>query len=321
MTLGVGAQLHLHVEGVPLGGHLHGLYQAGYVAHRPAEVQRRHGRDALGGDVQLDAELAAGEGLLVAHVLPAGTLLQHLQMLVDVDAAPDDHQLSVVALAFQVRDGRFRLQRGLVVGLRDEPGLDHRGRLGKGPVGVALEYGLLEADVGPVRVHLHGVRGQRLLEGVDDRQEFVLHLDGRGGRHCLVPGEGGDGGHRVADVAHLVLTQYRAVAGDVLEPVGALDVLGREHAHHARHLLGGRGVYALDERVRVRTADAHQLQRSRDHYVGGELRHPAGLDQRRRPRMRDSDLGPVRVRPHLRLAWSRRGGSCPASRTASMIFT
>ena len=52
MALSVGAQLHLHVEGVPLGGHLHGLDQTGDVADRPAEVQRRHGRDALGGDVQ-----------------------------------------------------------------------------------------------------------------------------------------------------------------------------------------------------------------------------------------------------------------------------
>jgi hypothetical protein len=248
----------------------------------------------------MPSEVMSREGLLVAHVLPAGALLQHLQVLVDVDAAPDDHQLSVLVLALQVRDGRFGLQWGLVVGLRDKPGLDHSGRVRKGLVGVAFEYGLLEAHVGPVGVHLHGVLGQRLLKGVDDRQEFVVHLDGGRSGHCLVPGEGGDGGHRVADVAHLVLTQYWAIVEDVLEPVGALDVLGREHAHHARHLLSGCGVYALYQRVLMGAPDARKLQRAWHHYVGRELSHPAGLDQRRGSRVRDAHLGAVRVRPHLR---------------------
>ena len=68
-AVGIGAQADLHLEGVALGGDQHRLGQAGDIAHGPPELEGRRRSNSFGEDLQLDAELAAGKGLLVADVL------------------------------------------------------------------------------------------------------------------------------------------------------------------------------------------------------------------------------------------------------------
>ncbi len=63
------------------------------IADRPAEMDGRRSGDTLGDDIDLDAELAAGIGLDILHVLPAESRLEHAQVEVDIDAAADDDQL------------------------------------------------------------------------------------------------------------------------------------------------------------------------------------------------------------------------------------
>ena len=153
LALGVGRQLHVHVEGVALGGHEQRFVQAGDVARRFAEVDCRRRADAFGDDLHLYAELAAGIGFLVAHVFPAQGFLQNLKMEVDVYAASHHHQLGfIIVFFFPIGHAGFGLQGGLVVYLGGEAGLYHRRRIGQGRLGVALELGLTEAEVGPLVV-------------------------------------------------------------------------------------------------------------------------------------------------------------------------
>ena len=140
VALAVRRQLDPHVKGMALGGHQHAFGQAGDIPNRPFEVDGGGTGDALGDHIDLDSELAAGEGLDVTHVLPAQGGLKHAQMEVDIDAAADDHQLVVPArvVLFPVSDRGFGLERGLVIDLGLEAGLDHRGRALQGGLRIAL---------------------------------------------------------------------------------------------------------------------------------------------------------------------------------------
>ena len=167
VALAVRRQLDPHVEGMALRGHQHALGQAGDIADRPFEMDGGRPGDALGDHIDLDAELAAGVGLDVAHVLPAESGLQHAQMEVDVDAAADDHQLVVFArvVLLPVGDRGFGFQRRLVVDLGLELGLDHRCRALQGRFRIALDLRLVETQIGELGVELNRARRPAQLPG------------------------------------------------------------------------------------------------------------------------------------------------------------
>ncbi len=137
--------------------------------------------------------------------------------------------------------------------------------------------------------------GDRLVHRTDDRQGLVVDLDGGRGGQRLLARLGGHDGDRVPDVAHPVFAEHGPVGDHVVVAVRALDV-GRGHdAGDAGH--GGRRarVDAADQGVGVRAVHGGQLERPGQRDVGRELGHAAGLDHGRGARVRDADLGTIRV--------------------------
>ena len=107
------------------------------------------------------------------------------------------------------------------------------------------------------------VRGHRLVHVVDHAKRLVLDLDAVGGFLSRVAVYGRDGRYDVALVEDLVVRHdVQGVAPDVDHPLAGIDLLvvrqrqvGVGHGGvYAGHGVGGRGVDALDARVRVRAS-------------------------------------------------------------------
>ena len=166
--------------------------------------------------------------------------------------------------------------------------------LREGAVGRLLvaEQRVDEDVVGHLVPH-HGGAGLDGRGGLDDeRQLLVFDLDRLGGVHRLGARLRHHHRQRLADMARLVGRQqmmrpdeHRAAARraelhvvfgrrhrrvrDRLEPVGA-NVRAGEHAEHAGHRFGLRGVDAHDARVRVRRAHHRRVGLSVEAEVVGE---------------------------------------------------
>ena len=221
-------ELHLHTGiGVPFRGDEHRFGHGGTVASGTVEVQGRRASDRLGDDPHLDAELPAGEGFPVAHLLVAQRLLELIEMEMDVDAPAHNDQFAVLPVAFEVGRGDLRLQGRLVDGLgRILTFIDIPGLL-QGGFGVSFDERLGAADV--VRcmgVDRIGTGGQGLFRGHHHRQRVVVHLNCRRGGPGLLPCLRGHGDNRIAEDPNLVLAKHRLVRVDLAKTVGPLDVLG-----------------------------------------------------------------------------------------------
>jgi len=262
-------------------------------------VQRRGGGDAFGRDVDLDAELAADVRLFVAHVLPAGRLLEHGEVLVDVDAAPHHDELRVVALTVEEREADLGLEGRLMDHLGVVVAFDDMARLGERPGRVALDLRLGQAQVRPLAVDLRRPLGHRLVRRAEGGQRLVLDPHCGDRRQRLLAGLGGDDRDRIADVAHAVLAEHRPVGDHVVVAVGALDVFRRHDARDTGHSLRRLRVDALDEGVRMRAVHGGKLKGAWGQDVGRELRDAARLDQCGRPRVRHAELRAVRVGTQL----------------------
>ena len=201
-------------------------------------------------------------------------------MVVDVDAAPDDHELVVSAriVFLPVGDRGFGLERGLVVDLGLEPRLDHRGRLAQGRFRVALDLRLVETEVRDFGVELNGRGIHGRFRAAQGRQGFQRDLAPSASAPLRVlPGVGRHRQDRIPDVADLVLAEQRAVRYEVLQDVRAADVRRGQHPRYAGHLLCFGGVDRDDARVRKMAAQDRKLQRPGNAVVGREVRGAAGL--------------------------------------------
>jgi len=147
--------------------------------------------NTLGDHFHFDSELAAGESFDVAHVLPAEGGLQVIQMGMDVDAAPDDHQLVLAAfILLPVGDRGFGFQRSLVVDLGLEPGLDRGGRRQECRLGITFDLRTLTTQVGQLFMELDRRCGQRCFRIAQRRQGFEVNIHLRQGLLRILPGVG-----------------------------------------------------------------------------------------------------------------------------------
>ena len=162
----------------------------------------------------------------------------------------------------ELGDVRGLGERGIDIGLHaDFPVVDQVARRLGMDLGRALVERLGEIDVGGLHV--------------------VVDLDRLGGVLGLVVAVGHDHGDRVADIAHRIDRHHRmrrrlvrlAVlvldhpAADQAADLGVDQVLAGEDLDHARHLLGRRGVDALDLGVGVRRTQEVGVGRARERQI------------------------------------------------------
>ncbi len=190
----------------------------------------------------------------------------------------------VVARALVV----LRRRRARLHGIGDQPVVDEvefgdMGRLGERRVDIGLHADLPVIDqiAGRFGVDRRRAFVERVSEIDIGRQHLVIDLD----RLCSVLGlivaVGHHHRHRVADIAHRVDRHHRmrrrlvrlAVlvldhpAADQAADLGVDQVLAGEDLDHARHLLGRRGVDALDLGVGVRRTQEVGVGRARERQV------------------------------------------------------
>ena len=175
----------------------------------------------------------------------------------------------------------MRLDVALVDGLGAVLALDDNVRLGEAGGGVALLVLEVLGDVADligllaklfcleVVVQNRRAGGHRVLDGYDGRQNLVIYLYQLDGFLGDVRVGRGDAGNGVPLVQRLVRRQH--VVAQPLEACRALAQVNHRIAvacevgvgydsRHAGQRLGGRGVYALDARVRVRASQNLAVQ-------------------------------------------------------------
>ncbi len=250
------------------------LQPVGDELDRPAQQQAdRHGREVVGVGVDLDAERAAH--VLAQHAdlffrqaeLATVQVLHHVRRL---EAVPHG-ELAVTRVP--VGDLAARLERHAGVAAEDIGLLEDRVGLRKGCVHVADVQLALEAQVvAQLRVDHRRGRVERGLGVHDGRQ--LLPFDGQVlqrvlGLHARL---GRDRDHRLALPDRAVDRQRvlgRALdAGQVRQRgdpglAEAREIRAGEHADHARHLAGDRGVDADDAHVRDRRAPIDHVHHAR----------------------------------------------------------
>ena len=247
--------------------HLHGVPSAVAVEDLFARVEDLHGAPGLLGQPG-GAELQI-EGLGLAAEGPAEGRLDHpdlrgghaedlaelaVQVVGHLGAAPDRE----LAVRGPLGDGAVRLDRRVGVALvevggvhRHGGGLQRRLHLTKGEIDVLAQV-VAPGPPLPVGVVNQGLGALRGVEIEHGREHLVLHLDevhGADGRLFVF---GGDRGHAVPDVAHLVDAQGGLVGrpGDHAEGLGELRP--GHHRVDPWQRRGGPGVDALDAGVGVR---------------------------------------------------------------------
>ena len=254
--------------------------------HGRAQAHRQQGdQDLLGVDLLLHAEAAAHVGS--DHADPVLGEPEHVSQDVADSMRP-------------LRGGPHREPPGteIVVGshaasLQRHPGVPlnvvplSRHHLGgsEDRIGVADPHGEVRRDVSrDLVVEQRGAGGDgRLSVG---HRIVRLVLDGQRGRAVLghIAARGDDGGHRLADEAHLADRQRGLAAraqrrvgddrGNVAKAAGRREVGRREDAHDAVEIRRRRGV-DVEARVRVHAARDGHVTDTREAQVVEERRLPA----------------------------------------------
>ena len=120
-----------------------------------------------------------------------------------------------------------------------------------------------------MRVDRRRAGQRRFFRARDDRQRFILDVDEleRIRRDGL--GLGDDEGNRVADIAHLVVAEYRPI--DLMHPAvfTARDIAGGQHSDDAWQRFGPADVHFQQPRVRVFAAQGASVQHAFDVEVVG----------------------------------------------------
>ena len=241
--------------------------------HRAAGGARGQGDDhVLGVGAGLHAKAAADVGHAHAHLLGFG-----LQGLGHGRAHAGGHLRAEVHLhaAIRIGPGAYcaRLDRQRSQALVRDVELDHvrralKGRRAGRRIAVARLAGQVVGCVGQ-----HARRAvQRRGQSGHRRQFFVVDPHGLGGVLGLLQSVGHHGGHRLADKAHHLVRQRRALRRGAGAAVSARERHARGHGRHALRgqlgagqdgahagqLFGLGRVHAADRRVRVRRPHEHQ---------------------------------------------------------------
>ena len=148
---------------------------------------------------------------------------------------------------------RFGLQRRMGLTWRPVFMLDDEVRFTESLLHVALRDEGVQADVALV-MDLGGIRLQRFDGVVDDRQDFVVHLDQSRRLFGDAFGRGSHQRHSISHIPHLVAANDRHVGIDDPEPVEPGHVCRRQYRDDTvqRHRLAD--IDAFDQGMRVLAA-------------------------------------------------------------------
>ena len=287
--------------------------------HRSA----RRAREEPGDDLEVErlgavAEAAADERLddadrRLVELQAAGERQVHV-----VGHLRDRVEREPAALGVPVGHRRVRLHHRVVDLRVVERVLAHEVRLREPAVHVA--EGLLDRALEVARlafVQRHGALCASRLRVEIRGQRLEVELDRREGRLRRRGVVGGDGGHRLAAIAHAIARERVLVLRDRDHAVGDRAVLAGDDRPHARHRARARRVDAADARVRDRApqdrADERAARREVRRVAGGAGHLLDAVDERLAHAHRLRRRRALRFRVHR----APPAAAC----TASMIFT
>ncbi len=130
---------------------------------------------------------------------------------------------------------------------------------------------------------------QRSFRRQDRRQLLVFDVDETSGQLSGGLGLGGDGGDRLADIAHLAFRDRVLVLDEGTHAVVAAEVVAGQHRLHARHRERLADIVGFDARMCVRAAEDRAVQHARAVEIGDVLRAPLHLLAHFGARKRRSD--------------------------------
>ena len=199
---------------------------------------------------------------VIAHAQHLGDIVLHLGGM--LGRGPD---MDVAVLARRgERDLAFEIE--MVLAADDQPPFQDMRRGGDGPGGVAQTHNLGGFD--------DATRGAGVRDGHQDGQVFVGDLRQLRRGQRLIPGLGGDGEQRLADVLDQAVSEERIVAGHGADVVGPGDVPGGDHIDDAGRGSDGGQVERDDAGVRpLAHAQDHMQQLARLGDVV-DIERPAG---------------------------------------------
>ena len=293
-TIPLGPGFHADHRGVPLGVSQHRLDPVVQKLDWPAGGIRQQRSTDLAGDVLLAAKSTADERASNSYLFVAESHGRRGLGPVGVgDLRADIHgQLGMVGIvAGRHADAALWLHEHVVVGGRPILTLHDDVCLGKSPIDVAMpDFDVLQQVAGLVLfVDQRGIWLSGLLGAGHHRQRFVFGLNERQGFPCNLRRVSRDDGHRVTQVADLVVAQRRPVLDDQPMPVAAGHVLVRQHGVHAGQCRCAAGVNGKNPGVRILGAQRGPVEHAGEDIVIGELGRACDFFHGVRPRVGTTD--------------------------------
>ena len=321
------AGLHADLERMARANHFEILFARQDQLDRPFRLHRQQDDDRLNMRLHLVAEAGADlrrQAAQSRHRQPKR--FRDIGLHAEYRLVGRPQRDAAVGIHLRERAARFerdmRLRLGLIARFENQVALAPAAfdiaflKTGaRTKIGVRSRVEYLDV-IGGVFVNDRGVRRKRLLRRERRRQFLVGHLDRGGGCARQRFGLGGDGGHRLADIADLSLGQRMLVLDERAHAPMLLQIVAGDDRVHARHGGGLRDVVADDARMRVRALQQRAMKHVGTIQIGDILCAAGYLLLRLDLRRRLAD-GKAERLVHADASAGRR---VAASSTASTIF-